>query len=58
MVNLISLQSSINKEKSCDTQDKKRFSSTASDSINEMGIQFCVADTKRHEPLLKYWVKG
>ncbi|CAB3986723.1 inturned isoform X1 [Paramuricea clavata] len=48
--------SSLNKEKTCDAQGK--FSCTASDTITEMGIQFCVADPKRHEPLLKYWVKG
>ncbi|XP_028397888.1 protein inturned-like isoform X2 [Dendronephthya gigantea] len=48
--------SMLNKNKSCSPQEK--FSSTSSDTIAEMGIQFCVPDTKRQGPLLKYWVKG
>ena len=50
------LQSSLNKETTSDTESK--FSSAATDSIVEMGIQFSVTDTKRNQPILKYWVKG
>lgn len=52
----IFFQACLKKDTTCSSQS--RFISAASDTISEMGIQFRVADAKRHEALLKYWVKG